>query len=430
MSIYKLNALYLTVFCIIGVFAFAAGIILTNHVDLFFNETYSAQDLQIAQVLMLVLTINICISFPAPLFTSYISSQERFIFQNTISMVSSIMIPIVNILILCIGFRSVGMVIASTTISISVALINAFYCIMKLRMKFVFNGFNFQLLKEIFVFTIFIAVNQIIDQINWQTDKVVLAKVVNGTSVAIYAVGAHINTIFTSFSTAVSNVFAPKVNMIVSNNNPSMIEELTALFTKVGRIQFYIFSLILSGFVLFGKFFIIKWAGDEYVNAYYVSVLLMAPAVVPLIQNIGIEIQRAEYKHKFRSIVYFFMAVINVVITVFLSRIWHEIGAAIGTTISLILANGVVMNIYYHKQCDIDIIYFWKSILRTIKGMIIPIAFGCLFLKFYTLKSYVDFSLVVILYTAVYAISLFYFSFNEDERKLVVGLKNKVLKRR
>lgn len=36
------------------------------------------------------------------------------------------------------------------------------------------------------------------------------------------------------------------------------------------------------------------------------------------------------------------------------------IGTALGTSISLILANGLIMNVYYHKQCNVDIIAFGK----------------------------------------------------------------------
>lgn len=83
-----------------------------------------------------------------------------------------------------------------------------------------------------------------------------------------------------------------------------------------------------------------------------------------LIQNLGIEIQRAENKHQFRSIVYTVMALINLGLSIILCKRFGAVGSAIGTAISLIVANGLVMNIYYHKKCNIDIITFWKNILK------------------------------------------------------------------
>lgn len=425
-NINKLNGLYLIVFIVIGFVALIAGLCLSLNVQLFFNKSYTASEVYTARILMIFLTINLSISFPSSVFVSYITSQERFIFQKIVNMGGTIVSPVVSMIFLYLGFGSIGMVIATTSISISVFFINVLYCLKRLNMKIDFSNPNWLLLKDIFVFSFFIAINQVIDQINWQTDKIVLGKVVNGTAVAVYAIGAQINTMFINFSTAVSGVFVPKVNKIVSRNDNKMDEELTMLFTKVGRVQWYILSLILTGFIFFGKFFIIKWAGKDYENSYYVALLLMVPAIIPLIQNIGIEIQRAKYKHKFRSIVYLIMSIINVVISIWLSSIWHEIGAAIGTTMSLLLANGLIMNIYYHKQCGIDIGYFWKSIANTLPGYIFPIATGILIMN-YSFKSIIDFCFLIFIYTSVFCLSMYFFGINQEEKGLIDTPLRKVL---
>ena len=103
------------------------------------------------------------------------------------------------------------------------------------------------------------------------------------------------------FSTSVSSVFAPRVNRLVFEENSN--EKITELFIRVGRIQFILLFLIASGFVVFGRFFITFWAGDGYSDAYIITLLLILPITIPLIQNLGIEIQRAKNKHNIRSMV-------------------------------------------------------------------------------------------------------------------------------
>lgn len=262
-------------------------------------------------------------------------------------------------------------------------------------------------------------------KINWQTDKIILAKVVNGTSVAIYAVGSTINSMFTRFSTSVSNVFAPRVNQLVANNEENMDEQLSLLFIKIGRLQWFILTLVLTGFIFFGQYFIELWVGNEYKNSYWICLLLMSPAMIPLIQNIGIEIQRAKNKHQFRSIVYLIMSFINVGVSIIFANIWGEIGAALGTTISLLLANGLIMNIYYHKKLGINITAFWKSIMKTIPGLIIPIIFGCLLMKYYHFSGVINYILFVTVYIVIYCVSIYVFSFNEDEKEIIESIKNK-----
>lgn len=428
-SIKRMNGLYITVFSLMGIIALIGGLILAQNAQIFYNETYTAQEIDIARILMSFLAINLAISFPASVFTSYVTAQEKFIFQKVLNLGKTVISPLVNIIFLYLGYGSIGMVISTTVLSIILDVINVFYCFTKLKMQISFRNPNFGLLKEIFIFSLFIAMNQIIDQINWQTDKVILGKVVNGGAVAVYAVGAQINTMFTSFSTAVSSVFTPKVNMIVQENKEDMDKQLTDLFIKVGRIQWFIMFLVLSGFVFFGQFFVSKWAGEGYENAYWVALLLMVPATIPLIQNIGIEIQRAKNKHQFRSIVYLIMAILNVGISILFAMMWGEIGTALGTTIALLVANGLIMNIYYQKKLGINVIEFWKSIGKTLTGMITPVAFGVFLILFYEFNSLLDFGLLVVAYTFVYIISIYFLGMNKEEKGMINSVFKKVVRR-
>lgn len=425
----SLNGMYLTVFMVIGAVALIAGLILSANVSIFYNDSYTENELHIARVLMIFLSINLAISFPSSVFTSYISSQEKFIWQKVINMATTVLSPASNIILLYLGYGSIGMVVTTTTISIIVMLLNIWFCFKKLDMKISLKKFDWRLFKDIFVFSIFIAINQIIDQINWQTDKIILGKVATGSAVAIYTIGANINSMFTSFSTAISGVFSPKVNMIVQANDSDMDEQLTNLFIRVGRVQWFLLSLILTGFIFFGQYFVIRWAGDKYSESYYVALLLMSPAIIALCQNIGIEIQRAKNKHQFRSIVYLFMALINVGISIWFAHLWGVIGVAIGTTISLVVANGLIMNIYYQKAIGINVIKFWKSILLSSISFIIPVCCGVCMMIFYDFKSLWDFGGFVVAYTLVYCISVYFFGLNKEEKEKIISLKNKILRR-
>ena len=112
------------------------------------------------------------------------------------------------------------------------------------------------LFSDLFAYTVFIAIELIVDQINWNIDKVLLARYKGTVMVAIYSVGYSLYTYYQTFSSSISGVFTPRIHKIV--NSGSSIEnqrtELTELFTKVGRIQFLMLALIASGVVFFGKF--------------------------------------------------------------------------------------------------------------------------------------------------------------------------------
>ena len=312
------------------------------------------------------------------------------------------------------------MVSVTTMLTFFVLITNIFFCKRKLKTKFYFNGIEWPLILEMGTFTFFIFINQIIDQINWSVDNFLIGRLLGTVAVALYGVGAQINMMYLQFSTAVSNVFVPKVNAIVAETDDS--KQLTVLFTKVGRIQFIILSLVLSGFVFFGKAFIVFWAGNEYNESYFIALLLIAPVTVPLIQNLGIEIQRAKNKHKTRSIVYLCIAITNIIVSIPLIKIYGPIGAAVGTAGSLIAGNILFMNWYYHFHLGIDIKFFWKSILQIVPGLLIPIALGCVTMVLIQYESIVDLGVAIVIYAVVYSISMWYLGMNQDEHRVVLGL--------
>ena len=201
------------------------------------------------------------------------------------------------------------------------------------------------------------------------------------------------------------------------------------MFTKVGRIQFYILTLVSTGIVFFGRTFISFWAGEGFENSYYVALLLIIPGTIPLIQNLGIEIQRAENKHQFRSIAYLVMAFINLFCSYYLCQLYGAIGSTVGTAVSLLLANGLIMNIYYHKKCNIDILYFWKNIVDISKGLLIPIICGIAMNSIVSTNTISSFFIAVIVYTAVFIVAMYLISMNEFEKELIHKAVKKIIKR-
>lgn len=416
-EIKRLNGLYLSVFSIIGIVSLMAGLFITANVTVFFNETYSAEDIYIARYLMLLLAINMAISFPASVFVSYMTSQEKFIFQKLVNMGKTVLSPMLSIAMLFLGYGSIGMVLVTTGISLVIDVINIYYCVAKLQMRFEFGKPNWKLLKEIAVFSIFIAINEVVNQVNWQTGKLILGKMLTSQAVAIYSVASTLNSMYLTFSTAISNVFAPRVNQIVVLHRADENKQLTKLFIQIGRLQFFVIMLILSGFVFFGRFFINIWAGESYHQAYAVTLLLICPVTIALIQNIGIEIQRAKNMHKFRSVVYFIMAILNIAISIVFCHYWGIIGVTMGTSLSLIIGNIVIMNIYYHQKMGINMILFWKSIASIIPALIPPIIVGIAINTLHSITGIIDFGFCIMIYTTVYVISIFFIGLSNEEKE-------------
>ena len=420
----RLNGMFMTIFCAISMICLLCGFIMVHNIKSIFASGLTDAEYVRARILMILMIINLALTFPATVFNCNVTAHEKFIFQKTIIVLQNILNPFLCLPLLIMGAGSVGMVLVTTGLTIGKLLINSWYCFKKLHIRFLFKGFKLSLFKEMFTFTFFIFLNQIINQINWSVDKFLLGRLAGTTAVAVYGVGGTINNMYLQASLSISNVFTPRVHRLVANNQRDT--ELTVLFTRVGRLQFMLLSLVLTGFVFLGQPFISFWAGEGYSESYLVAILLITPCTVPLIQNIGIEIQRAKNKHKARSVVYFAIAVGNVLVSIPLIKYYGPVGAALGTAIALILGNAFFMNWYYHNRLDINVIYFWKNIVSFLPSFIVPTILGIIIMKYIPVTSFVRLFILAIAYSVVYAVSFWILGMNDSEKDLLRNVLKKL----
>ena len=129
--------------------------------------------------------------------------------------------------------------------------------------------------------------------------------------------------------------------------NGASIGMMDAVILKVARLQYIVLGLILSGFIVLGDCFIYLWVGGGYASAYWVALVIIVPMSVPRLQSCGPATLQAMNKHGFRAWVYLFIAVINVIGSLWAVRRWGAIGCAAVTGIAGLIGPGLIMNIYY-----------------------------------------------------------------------------------
>ena len=419
-GIRRLNGLYLCFYLIIAALSVVAGAVLVKYADVLIGAKLTAQEIEKARILMRILIVNTALTFPITLFTSNITVNERYIFARLMTILKQVASPLAAIPLLLMGYDSVGIVIATTVITVLIGSCEIFYCFKKLHIGFSIGRMDRMLVREILIYTSYIFLGTVVNQINWSMGRIVLAGTVGSVAVAIYAVSEQLNQYYISMSTTVSDVFTPYVHRMASSGADDW--QFTDIFTRVGRIQFLIVSLILTGFVVFGQNFIGKWAGREYMasDAYLCGVLLFAANLVPGVQYLGISIQQAKNMHKFRSILYLILCGVNIAISIPLSRVYGPLGAAIGTFTVTVIGNGLLMNIYYQKRIHLDMRYFWRQILSMCRGLVVPLIAGTLIYLYCDTSTWTRMLGYGVLYVVLFGASMWLFGMNDYERNLIL----------
>lgn len=421
---YNLNGMFLVIYSIIAIITVAIGTILYINIDNMFGATLTSVELSKARVMMLLLIFNFAISFPLSIFGSLIQAYEKFIFFKLLAIIKNILTPLIILPILYIGHGAVAMVVIHTVVNVAFLLINMVYCFRVLEVKIYFRKFDWVLLSEIVGYSFFIFLNVIVDKIYWSTGQFILGIVSGTVMVAIYALAMQLNTMYIMFSTAVSGVLLPRITMMVANNASN--KELSELMIRIGRIQYIVMALILSGFILFGQAFVNLWAGKNYSEVYYILLLIMIPLTIPLIQNVGIAILQAKNMQGFRSVVYIIIAIFNVLASIPLAKMWGGFGCAIATGTSLIIGNIIIMNIYYHRKIGLNIPLFWRNITLMSFPVILALLCGYGINYLIVSDSILFLSIKIILYSSIYIFIMWFLALNKYEKELFISPVRKV----
>jgi len=416
------------IYTVITVVVLIAGVIIYYKLGDIFKNSLSAEELVKAKQIYIIQMVNIVITIPSNIFTAVINSHERFIFIRGLSILQTILQPFVVIAVMYYKADVIGLVIVISVFNIGTILIKIYYAMFKIKAKIKLYCWNKVLVKEMTIFSFFIFLNMVIDQIYFKTDQIILGIVAGTSVVAVYSIASQLDQYYINFSSSVNNVFLPRIAAISAKTED--MTEINGMFNKVGRIQYAIMAMLLSGFIIYGKSFIVFWAGVDFTGAYYMSLIVMVPLIVPLIQSMGIVIIQAKNKHAFRSKMYFCIALLNVALSIPLAKKYGGIGCAIGTGIGLVIGNWFVINIYYHKVIGIDVIDFAKEIFKMSPPVVLAMIIGVV-TNYYIATSNIEIlGLKMILYVCLYMMLMWYMGLNDYEKNIFASMFKKIKKKR
>ena len=394
-SIYRLMAAGMAGLGVVVILGFRA----------FYASSFTGAELQESTIILGMLFCNMVATLLSSVYLTVITGQERFVFLK----ISGILLQTVQPLLVILCVMRLPYAMSVTAVIAGLNLVNIlfrwWYVQCRLEIRIPTLKPNSKVAKEILTLSSAILIGCIADQIFWKTDQVILGRMFNTAVVAVYSVGAQIYMMYMQFGTQVSGVFYPKLSALYQEENG--LQKVSDLFIRIGRITFYIILLVLSGFIIFGREFLLLWVGEGYEEAYWVAIIVMLPFSVDLAQNLGLCILQIKGQYGFRAKIYFLSAVLNILTTIFFTKWIGIIGAALSTSISMFLTSGLIMNWYFQKRAGLDIRKFWKETLPIIIATLL-LTTGALLLKHFLVSesagSFLTFGVEVVLYTALYGI--------------------------
>ncbi len=423
---WNLFGLFLIVYTLIGILALCTGLLLYFNVGYLFSHTMTSDEIGQAKIMILLLIFNLAITFPLSIFGSIITAYEDFVFQKIVNIIRIVLSTLTIVLLLYFGYKAIAIVVVQTIFNVSTLLLNYLFCKYKLHIKIRCQNLEWGLLKEICIYSFWIFLNSIMDRIYWSTGQFVIGSLIGTAAVAIYSAAILLQSMYMQFSSAVCGVLFPKLTKMVAKNSSN--QEISNEFIKAGRIQCVIMALVLSGFIIFGKNFISLWAGNDYGDSYMIALIFFVALFVPMLQNTGIMILAARNQMKFRSTLYVIIAAISLIFQILFTKNWGPIGCAYAIGGALILGQGIIMNFYYSIKQHIDIIRFWKEIIKMLIGPVVLTILGYIIKVNFPNLNWTELILIMTIYAVIFGFVMWNLSLNSYERNLLRAPIAKLLK--
>ncbi len=417
-------------YSVIAVVAIIAGIVLVAIFPQAFSKGLTESEIQLGQKLLLITMINAAVTLGTAAYNNVIIAYEQFAVSKGASIVQIIIRMALTFVMLKCGFGSIGIVTVNLIMTVLCRGFFVLYVLFRIKLLPKFKGIDVGFVKEIVVYSSMILLQMIATQLNSTVDQVLIGSLVasSSTILAVYSVGTQVTQYYQSIGTAFTGVLMPGIVGMVERGADA--KALTDEMIRTGRIIFMVLGLILGGFLVCGQQFITLWAGKEYNDAYLVALILMTAYMFILTESIGTQILWAMNQHKEQAILKIVIVLLNILLTIALIKWKPLLGATIGTFISLMLGDVIVMNIIFYKKLKMDLWYYYKGLARGIlPSAIVAVAVGLVVRYFWTNAGW--FSLVgkAAIVCLVYAICMFLFGMNSYEKNLAFSIFRKFKQR-
>lgn len=416
---------------IISVIVIALGFAVIVFFPTLFAKGLTASEIVRARQLMTVTVLNVAVTLGTSPYMHILTAYEKFFVSKGISIIQITIRLVVSTVVLYMGMGSLGVVTVTFVLNLIMRIFLIAYVSFKMKLTPTYKKIEARFIKNIASYSSWILLQMIATQINHMADQVLIGMFAASSSVilGVYGVGAQINQYFQSVAGAFTGVLMPGVVKIVEKDGSA--QAIQREMERIGRIILMVMGLVWSVFLVFGGRFVSLWAGEENTEAYTVAVLLMSPQVIILSQSIGAQVLWAKEKHKFQAILKFLIVAVNVFLTVFLIKEWDALlGATVGTFVSLVLGDILVMQIVFKKDIGLKLMPYYRNLLKGIlPSLLICIAVGYAVKYLLPLTGWLGFIISCCITVGVYGLCMLGFGMNKYEKNLIFSPVKKIIKK-
>lgn len=341
-------------------------------------------------------------------------SYELFFEQKIIELLRKILIVFISCLVLVYCTDIVNIVLINALVGFLIVGLKLVVIKSKTIFHIQWNYFDISIVKKVGGFSFWLTIIMIAQRFIIPFAPTILGRYSNSIEISIFSIAMTIEGYLYTIAACLNGLFLPKITDLYFNNK---INEINSYFKKVGRLQTYIIGAVISAFIIFGKEFIGLWVGGDFIDSYYVVLLIAPSSIVVYAQEVANSLILIQEKHKYKAYCYLAGASISAIITCILAPKMGAIGAGVGIAVCLWGCQVIIMNFIYCKMTVLDI----KGFFINCYGKVIPCLILTTFIGVNLNSNIVEGTIFVFLlkcsiYTVLVGIIYFFVIFTNEEK--------------
>ncbi len=371
------------------------------------------------QVLIIIIGLNIAISFPFAGIGALLAAAERFDLSNAIQIIVFLLRALFLIIFLKLGGGIVAVGVIVLTASVTESLLKtrfSFKLFPKLELSRRFADRD--TLKMVAAFSSYAFIMNIASRLAYQTDAIVIGAMHSVGAITSYSIGSTMIEYLLTLIMYMSTTLLPMVSAYESQKNYEKLRQLLIIGTKYCLVVILPVSI---AYLVLGETFINLWMGPKYgPTSSKVLAILMCGYFGHLSQSVTNIIFYGLGKLKYIAYLNIILAVVNLGLSIILVKKFGIYGVALGTAIPLFISGYIIYPIYICRTLKLDYLkYLRKSYIRPLLASL-PFLFLILLCHYLIdINSFVLFALVVGGACIVYGIAIFYGVLELNHRSII-----------
>jgi len=391
--------------------------------DVIYANSMTKSQIEMAKKLFLFPIITLVVSFFQQMLNGILIGYENYTFENLVSIIKVIVRASLIVLAFTIKKSIFVFAIIDTSINVFVLIVTLIYVLVRIKAPFSLIHFDKTIFKLILPLFLAMLLQSVVSTVNNTVDKFLISIMMTPEDVTVYSIAMTIYTMFSTIGSIPSGMYLPKVAKDMKDGKEG--RELTTTLITPCRLNALITGIIGFGFAIAGKQFITILYGLDCVESWILAIVIIVPTYFNVFNNVILNVLDVLRKRHVRSIILMATTCFNLISTIIGIKYFGMLGAAIATGVATFL-QVVILNIYYHKYINIDVLYLFRKGLKGIFPSLV-LAF-CVALPFLILieNVWASFFVCGLTFLCCFGVCFYAFGSEKGEKQFINRIVKKI----